>query len=184
LPQILNKDIEMLVSLRRFYRHPFYWLAIILTGLGMESVALYYQYGLDYGPCILCTHIRAWTLAIVLVAAIGLVGRLRRAFNALSHLVMLGLGSGLLYSSWQTLGIERGFIEGSCDFDAGYPSWLPLNEWWPAVFEPWELCGYTPDLLFGVTMAEALVVVAVLAIINFVLATYCAVTTAGSANAG
>ena len=27
------------------------------------------------------------------------------------------------------------------------------------MFEPWEPCGYTPELPFGITMAEGLVVI-------------------------
>jgi disulfide bond formation protein DsbB len=162
----------MIARLTALTRHPLYWIAIVLTGLSMEGVALYYQYALDYGPCTLCTHIRAWVLAIVLVASLTLFVRRYRYFNGLGHLIMLGLSSGLLYSSWQTLGVERGWFEGSCEFGAGYPSWLPLHEWWPEVFEAWELCGYTPELLFGVTFAETLMVGAPLMVIFFILATF------------
>lgn len=158
--------------MRELIRHPLYWLGIILTGVSMESVALYYQYGLDYGPCILCSHIRAWILGGVLVAVVGLIGRRNRTVNGVAHLAMLGLAGGLSYSSYQTLGIERGWFEGSCDFSSGYPDWFPLHEWLPAVFEPWELCGYTPDLLFGVTMAEALTVVSVLAVAFLLVANW------------
>jgi len=164
----------MLDWLRKLTRTPWYWLAIMTTGLAMESVALYYQYVLDYGPCVLCTHIRAWVLAMVLVAGLGLFGRRQRWFNALGHLALLGLAGGLSYSSWQTLGTERGWFEGSCEFGAGFPSWLPLHEWWPQVFEPWELCGYTPQLWFGITIAEALMVTSILAITWLLLAN-CAV---------
>ena len=164
----------MILLLNTLIRHPAYWITIMLTGLGMEAVALYYQYGLDYGPCTLCIHIRAWVLAIVLLAGLGVFLRRLRVPNGLCHGAMLGMSCGLLYSSWQTLGVERNWFEGSCEFDSGFPSWLPLHEWWPLVFEAWELCGYTPDLLFGVTMAEALVVSAGLTIIFFVVATFVA----------
>jgi len=173
----------MISLLSTLIRHPLYWIAIMLTGLFMESVALYYQYGLDYGPCTLCTHVRAWVLAIVLTAALGLVVRRQRVLNGLTHLSMFGLACGLLYSSWQTLGIERGWIEGSCEFGAGFPSWLPLHEWWPQVFEAWELCGYTPELWFGVTIAEALVVTAVLAVLFFISTTFAALKKTASAPA-
>lgn len=160
----------MIERLTAMTRHPLYWIAIVLAGLSMEGVALYYQYELDYGPCTLCTHIRAWVLAIVLVASVSVFVRRHRYFNGLAHLSMLGLASGLLYSSWQTLGVERGWFEGSCEFGSGYPSWLPLDQWWPQVFEAWELCGYTPELLFGITIAEALMVGVPAMVLFFVLA--------------
>jgi disulfide bond formation protein DsbB len=47
----------------------------------------------------------------------------------------------------------------------GFPDWIALDKWLPSVFEPWEPCGYTPELLFGITMAEGLIVVSVTAIL-------------------
>jgi len=40
---------------------------------------------------------------------------------------------------------------------SGLPAWFSPDQWWPTLFEIWEPCGYTPVLLFGITMAEALV---------------------------
>jgi disulfide bond formation protein DsbB len=42
--------------------------------------------------------------------------------------------------------------------DLGLPSWLALDSWFPAVFQVQTTCGYTPELLFGISMAEALIV--------------------------
>jgi protein dithiol:quinone oxidoreductase len=39
------------------------------------------------------------------------------------------------------------------------PSWLALDQWFPLVFGVKESCGYTPQMMFGVSMAEALIVV-------------------------
>jgi hypothetical protein len=33
------------------------------------------------------------------------------------------------------------------------------------VFEAWELCGYTPEILLGITMAETLIAVAVVTLV-------------------
>mgnify|MGYP002064183637 CR=1 FL=1 len=54
------------------------------------------------------------------------------------------------------LGIERGFVEGECGFDLGLPSWLPLDQWFPAMFQVHTTCGYTPLLPLGFSMAEVL----------------------------
>ncbi|MEM9302251.1 MAG: disulfide bond formation protein B [Pseudomonadota bacterium] len=156
--------------LDRIQRHAAYWLALAAFGLMLEGVALYYQYGLDYGPCILCTHARAWILGTAIVALLAIPVRGHRAGRLAAHGLIGGLVVGLTRTSWETLGVERGWIEGSCTFDDGYPSWLPLHEWLPSVFEAWELCGYTPELLFGVTMAEGLMVGSVLALAYLVAA--------------
>lgn len=141
-----------------------YWVAIIVAGLSMEAVALYFQYGLDYGPCVLCVHIRAWILALMLIAVIGLFIPSNRS-QLVPHILSLGAAAGLAERSWITLGVERGTIEGSCTMDSGYPTWLPLDQWLPVIFEPWEPCGYTPELISGITMAEGLIAFSALLIL-------------------
>lgn len=139
-------------------RSPWYWLTMILIGLSLEGVALYYQYELGYGPCVLCVHIRLWLAGFILACVLGLVGGgwtfTRKLAQLLGFVTMLGM----LERSWATLGIERGWIEGSCSMESGLPPWFTPEQWLPAVFEIWEPCGYTPELLLGITMAEALVV--------------------------
>lgn len=150
----------MFSTLACINRSSFFWIAMIVICLSMESVALYYQYVLDYGPCVLCVQIRAWILAILIVSIFGLLVRKNHLALIITNLVSLCFAAGMLERSYMTLGIERGFIEGSCTLNSGFPSWLTLDKWLPSVFEPWEACGYTPELLFGLTMAEGLIVLA------------------------
>ena len=138
-----------------------YWLAILVTGLSLEAVALYYQYALDYYPCVLCIHVRIWVLGFILVAMLALFVRSFRYLRTLMHGLTVVLSLGLLERAWMLLGIERGTVEGSCSFDSGLPAWFALDQWFPALFKVWEACGYTPELLFGVTMAESLVLLGV-----------------------
>ena len=133
-----------------------YWLGLLLLGLAMEGVALIYQYRLDYAPCVLCIHVRVWLLGMIAVAALALAVRKFPRWGVVLHGVMALLMVGLLERSWQLLGTERGWIFGSCNMSSGLPDWFALDRWFPAVFEVKEACGYTPELLFGVTMAEGL----------------------------
>lgn len=149
----------MLNRLIRFSGSSWYWLGIILFALAMEGVALVYQYAWDYYPCVHCIHVRLWLLGMIAVGLPALWLRKNGWLNALLHAVNGGLMYGMLQTSLQLLGTERGTIFGSCAMDAGLPSWFALDQWFPAVFGVKEACSYTPELLFGVTMAEALVVV-------------------------
>jgi len=142
-----------------------YWLAILVTGLSLDAVALYYQYGLDYYPCVLCIHVRIWVLGFVLVALLALFVRSFRYLRTLMHGLTVVLSLGLLERAWMLLGIERGSVEGSCSFESGLPDWFALDQWFPALFKVWEACGYTPELLFGVTMAESLVLLGAVALL-------------------
>ncbi len=150
----------MLKTLATIGRSRWYWLALAVLGLFMEAVALVYQYVLDYLPCVLCIHVRIWVVGLIGVALLGLLLRRSRPLRVMAHALTLVIGIGLLERSWMLLGIERGFVEGSCDFETGLPAWFALDQWFPTLFKVWESCGYTPELLFGITMAEGLILFA------------------------
>jgi disulfide bond formation protein DsbB len=150
----------MLERLDRLVTAPWYWIALVALGMGMETLALVYEYALDYWPCVLCIHVRVWVLAFTLVALLALPLRRRWQGRAVAHALLAGIMAAMLERAWQLFATERGFAAGSCDFDAGLPVWLPLDSWFPLLFEIRDACGYTPVLAFGVTMAEALLVFA------------------------
>jgi len=147
-----------------------YWLALVLIGLSFEGVALFYQHVLDELPCVLCIHVRLLVLAVILVALAALFLRHFKWPNVLAHLLTVLAAAGLLERSYQLLGTERGFTFSDCGLDLGLPDWLALESWFPPVFKVQTSCGYTPELLFGITMAEALIVMsAVFVLISLVL---------------
>jgi len=146
----------MLKSLSRAAASPYYWLLLIVGGIAFEAIALYYQYVLEEPPCVLCIQVRLWVMAVVLFAGLFLI--LRSLPRIFGHLVMLLIAVALTERSYQLLGNERGFIIGLCGFDLGLPAWFTPDTWWPWLFEVQTTCGYTPVLVFGITMAEALIV--------------------------
>jgi len=135
-----------------------YWLALIVLGIASEATALFYQYSLDYRPCVLCIQTRLWFAVLILIAITGSIFWQSKRLPLFLHALITLVAAGLLERSYQLLSIERGWAFGSCDFDLGLPQWLAVEEWFPEIFKVWESCGYTPELLFGVTMAEALIV--------------------------
>jgi disulfide bond formation protein DsbB len=162
----------MLKTLTTWILTPWYWLIVAAIGFGLEGVALFYQHILNQAPCVLCIHARVWTLIGTFFALLGLalhrstIGRLVAQSGLLVSLACL------LYKSWLGVLIERGLYESSCNMDAGFPTWLPLNSWFPNVFEVWAMCGSSPELVFGLSMVEgltygsiALIVVASVALI-------------------
>lgn len=147
-----------------------YWLGVLVFALALEATALFYQHVLEYGPCVLCIHVRIWVLGLVLAGLSGLGLRrfwlARLAVQALTLIV----AAGLTERGWQLLAVETGRAQGECSFDLGLPAWLALDRWFPPLFQVQEACGYTPLLPLGVSMAEALVPVgAVLVLVNLAL---------------
>jgi len=159
----------MLNKLQNIAHSRWYWLALVTLGLSFIAVALYYQYILELPPCVLCIQVRILMLCITFVAFNALVLH-NRWSDRIAHILTVVIAASLLERSYQLLGTERGFVFRDCGFDLGLPSWLALDTWFPALFRVEASCGYTPELLFGITMAEALIVFsAVFVLISLVL---------------
>lgn len=132
------------------------------------GIALFYQYYLDYAPCVLCVHIRVWVIAIGLVSLTALLvsNRIFRWIAFLAGASFLAFFALDVYELWQ---IEAGHKMGECSWSAGFPESLPLNEWIPSLFEIGGICGESPTIMFGITMAESLMSVGGILIMFFCL---------------
>jgi disulfide bond formation protein DsbB len=76
-------------------RSPLYWLLIFLFGLSLELIALYFQYQLGYGPCVLCVEIRAIVLAVMLLALLGIFTANNRLMANLANILLFASGAAL-----------------------------------------------------------------------------------------
>jgi len=168
----------MLDRLANIGKSGFYWLALALIALSFEAVALFYQYGLELMPCVMCIQVRLWMMALIIVALLVLLLRRLRFVTVAGHLLTVVIAAGLLERSYQLLGTERGFVFGDCGFDLGLPGWFTPDKWFPVMFEVQTSCGYTPKLPFGITMAEALIVTSVVFVLLSLAMTVAAIARA------
>ena len=143
-------------TLQKLSQRRVYWLAYIILGLGLLAVALFYQFILEELPCVVCIQIRLWFSALILVAILGLMLRQHNVLNIIAQSGLIMAAIGLVERSYLLLGTERGFIFADCGFNAGLPEWFAIEQWLPWLYQVESSCGYTPEILFGVTMAEAL----------------------------
>jgi disulfide bond formation protein DsbB len=139
-----------------------YWLVYIVAGLTLLAVALFFQYSLEKPPCAMCIQVRLWITLFIIVSFAGLLTRHHRIMNVIANLSTLLIAVGLTELSYRLLGTERGFIFSDCGLDLGLPAWFAVDEWLPALYRVETLCGYTPELFFGITMAEMLIVMSAL----------------------
>lgn len=146
------------------------WCLAFSLPLILEVAALYYQYVLNYGPCTICVQIRATLAATIIIGVLGYFLNALLAQRVLS-LILTGLMGLFLYQGYLIIGIERYWFESSCTLTNAFPAWMPLDQWLPSIFEPWELCGYTPYIIGKLTMAETLVFIALSLLIISVLNT-------------
>jgi disulfide bond formation protein DsbB len=156
--KVVTMNDGVLGRLEKFGNSATYWVLLVVIGLSFESVALYYQHVLELQPCVMCIQVRIWVMALIFVSLAAIWVRRNRFMKLLAHMLTVVIAIGLLERSYQLLGTERGFTFNDCGLELGMPAWFAIDTWFPAMFKVQTSCGYTPELLFGITMAEALIV--------------------------
>ena len=130
-----------------------------MFGIALLSVALYYQYALGDEPCQVCIHARLWVVAFTLIALMMSMTPQITLARVLGNLGVLIAGAGLFERARYLYRLENGIGDGSCQFQLGMPDWFAVDEWMPWLFEVRNLCSFTPEMLFGLSMAETLMAV-------------------------
>jgi len=148
-------------TLSRFLKSRWYWLTLVLFGIALLSVALYYQYALGDEPCQVCIHARLWVVAFTLIALIMLITPQITLVRAVGNLGVLTAAAGLFERARYLYRLENGIGDGSCQFQLGMPDWFAVDRWMPWLFEVRNLCSFTPEMLLGLSMAETLMGLAI-----------------------
>ena len=138
------------------------WWAMLILGGAMFAAALFWQYTLGEDPCQVCIHARLWVVAIALIGAIMLVLPHNTGTGMGGLLLLLVSSVGLGERSYYLYEIENFRGDGSCQFTLGMPEWFAVDRWFPALFEVRNICSYTPEIAFGISMAEALLGISIL----------------------
>jgi disulfide bond formation protein DsbB len=148
-----------------------YWQFYIIVSLVLLLIALYFQYVQEQPPCLMCIQVRLLLSLLLPVSIIGLLSRSNRVVNLLAHISVVLIAAAFSERSYQLLGTERGFVFSDCGFELGLPSWFAIDEWLPWLYRVETTCGYTPEILFGITMAEVLMLISVLLLSFSILVT-------------
>ena len=136
----------------------YFWLAGILYLALMESIALYYQYTLQFYPCALCVQVRAWVVGAILSSAISVYFRENFWVRFAGIFLTMVFISGGFYTSYYAWGVESGTVISTCSMGAGFPSFMPLDQWMPFFFGADGPCGQSPEMWFGLSMVETLLI--------------------------
>jgi len=145
----------------KLIKNPYAWLLLAISALSLEMVALYFQYIMDLKPCIMCVYQRVAILGIALAGIIGYLG-CQYTLARLFAYILWGVGAvwGLLIAIEHVeIQASSGSLFFSCEFIPNFPSWAPLHEWIPFLFEATGDCGEISWEFFGYSMPQWMVVV-------------------------
>jgi len=132
-------------------RRAFFWIVFFLIALSANAFALVLQYGFDIQPCVKCIDQR---IALYLVAISSLLAIIIPKHTFTFTLARIAALSSMAYSLYLSyLHFYEFYLSDmpstSCSFEPSLPSWLPLHEWIPALFEVKGMCGKTEWTFLG-----------------------------------
>lgn len=147
------------------------WLLMALTVIVLELAALYFQHVMLLQPCVMCIYER---VALFGILGASLIGALAPKSPLRYVAILLWI-----YSAWEgvQLAWKHTMIQlhpspfNTCDFFVSFPSWLPLDKWFPAVFHAsgdcavrqWQFLSMEmPQWLIGIFAAYLLIGILVL----------------------
>ncbi|MBM5098449.1 disulfide bond formation protein DsbB [Vibrio parahaemolyticus] len=147
-------------SLNQFSKGRVSWLLLLLFIIFFEACALYFQHVMMLAPCVMCIYERVAMMGIGGAAIIGLIAPNNALFR------WLGLiGWGL--SSYKGLMLAMQHVDyqfnpspfATCDLFVTFPSWAPLNQWVPWMFEAYGDCSKIVWQFFDLSMPQWLEVI-------------------------
>ena len=132
------------------------WMMVLFSALILEAVALYFQFGMDLDPCVLCVYQRGAVLGLAVGGLIGVLYPRQWMLRLAGYLVIAAAAVLGLRFALRHVAVLRGNSL-DCSFLPDFPAWLPLHEWFPPVFQPTAMCGEIDWYFFGLTMPEVMV---------------------------
>jgi disulfide bond formation protein DsbB len=148
-----------LSQLQQFCRSRISWGLLLLSAIWLELAALFFQYGMDLAPCVMCIYIRVAVLGIFLA---GLIGMLQPEVWFLRLVGMVGWAISAVWGLRLAYELNDMQVNPSpfatCSFYPEFPSFMPLDTWLPSVFSPTGMCSDSPWSWLSVSMAQWMMV--------------------------
>lgn len=131
----------MLRLLNQYSRNRTVWFLLFLSAFLFEVIALYFQYRFKLAPCVLCIYQRCAIFGVLLSTLVAMISpkRFLFRFTAVISLIYCAV-KGLFLAYEQAILQFQPSIFHPCPLNVEFPRWLPLNIWFPAVFESGGIC--------------------------------------------
>lgn len=132
----------MLRLLNQYSRNRAVWFLLFLSAFLFETIALYFQHSLKLAPCVLCIYQRCVIFGILLSTLVAMISPKRFLFRfaALILLIYCAVKGFFLAYEQAILQFEYSLFH-PCPLNVDFPGWLPLNIWFPSVFESDGFCS-------------------------------------------
>lgn len=133
----------------------------MLFALAFEICALFFQHVMQLQPCVMCIYERVAMLGIIVAGLIGMIAP-QNIVVRWAGLIMWAISAGwglklsIEHVSYQ-FPDPNDLFGATCDIFVSFPSWAPLNQWLPSVFEASGDCNEIVWQFLSFSMPEWLV---------------------------
>ena len=135
------------------------WLLLAFSAFSLELSALFFQYYMDLAPCIMCIYQRVAIWGVFFAGVIGYFGHQLVSLRILAYISWaIGAIWGLLIAIEHVEVQNSNSLFYSCEYVPNFPTWLPLHELLPWLFEATGDCGDINWQFFGYSMPQIMIV--------------------------
>lgn len=152
--------MNILTALKSFSKGRQSWLLLLIFVVFFEACALFFQHVMMLAPCVMCIYERVAMLGIGAAAFIGLIA----PQNPIIRWFGLAVWGA---SAYKGLALSLQHVDyqfnpspfATCDLFVTFPSWAPLNQWAPWMFEAYGDCSKVVWQFLTLSMPQWLVVI-------------------------
>ncbi|RJG38274.1 disulfide bond formation protein DsbB [Motilimonas pumila] len=146
------------------------WLLLAGSAFMLELTAIYFQHVMSLQPCIMCVYERLVMVGLISAGLIGCINP-KQKYIRWPSFMLWG------YSALQGVSLAKTHVyvqsnytpETHCDLVPNFPSWIPLHEWMPWMFQPTGTCAEIAWQFLGLSMPQWLVIIFSVYSITFVV---------------
>lgn len=148
------------------------WLLVAVSCSALEATALYFQHGMGLNPCVMCIYERLALFAVLAAGILGLIAPRATLIRwAALALGLYGSIKGLLLALKHTNYQLNPAPWNQCSPFVDFPETLPLNKWFPYLFEATGDCSKISWQFWGLSMPQWLIAIFAVYLIVFALVT-------------
>ena len=133
------------------------WLILAISAAALETVALYFQYGMHLEPCVMCVYQRAAMFGLIIAGLLPVINPsnwLLRLVGFSAWLVSAIWGFKIALEHAQMQNPDNFLLAMSCDVFPNFPSWMAIHQWFPALFKATGTCDTIDWQFLGLSMPQ------------------------------
>lgn len=139
------------------------WILLAVFTLVFELCALFFQHGMKLDPCVMCIYERVAMFGVMAAALLGCIAPQIPFIRWIAILAWIATSWKGLSLSIEHVGYQfpdtNVLFGPTCDIFVDFPTWAPLNQWAPWLFEATGDCSKIVWQFLGYSMPQWLIVI-------------------------